>query len=58
MPEPFSDETQRLFDAADRAIARSRELSEQRRDIVTECERQRRQRELRQILAPQDRKFG
>jgi hypothetical protein len=58
MPEPFCDETQRLFDAADRAIARSRELSEERRDIVAECERQRRQRELRQILAPRDGKFG
>lgn len=52
MPEPFSDETQQLFDAADRAIARSRELSEQRRDIVAECERQRRREELRLIFLP------
>jgi hypothetical protein len=31
MVEPFSLETQELFDAADRAIARSRDLVDQRR---------------------------
>jgi hypothetical protein len=47
MAKPFSLETQDLFDAADRAIAHSRELASQRRDIRAECERNRRAQEAR-----------
>lgn len=47
MAELFSRETQELFDAADRAIAHSRELVEQRRQLMAECERNRLQREVR-----------
>jgi hypothetical protein len=38
MADAFSLETQELLDAADRAIARSRDLVEQRRQMVAECE--------------------
>jgi hypothetical protein len=51
VPQPFSEETQRLLDAADQAIARSRDLVEQRRNVVTDCEEARRQQELRQIFS-------
>ena len=37
MAEPFSDETQLILDAADRAIARSRELIAQRKCMLAEC---------------------
>jgi hypothetical protein len=43
MVEPFSLETQELLDAADRAIARSRTLANQRRQMRAECERNRRE---------------
>lgn len=39
MAEAFSRETQELLDAADRAIARSREVVQQRQQVMTECER-------------------
>jgi hypothetical protein len=42
MAEPFSLETQELLDAADLAITRSRELADQRRQVIAECERSRR----------------
>jgi len=47
MAEPFSLETQELLDAADRAIARSCQLAHERRQLVAECERNRRAAELR-----------
>ncbi len=50
MAEPFSLETQDLFDAADRAIAQSRELVIQRRDMMAECRRSRRAQEARFAL--------
>ena len=39
MAEPLSLETQELLDAADRAIALSRELVDQRRRMMAECVR-------------------
>ncbi|GLR90800.1 hypothetical protein [Bradyrhizobium iriomotense] len=50
MAEPFSRETQDLFDASDRAIAKSRELVDQRREMIAECERNRREQEARFTL--------
>ncbi len=50
MADAFGLETQELLDAADRAIARSRELVEQRRKMLTECERNRREQEARFAL--------
>jgi hypothetical protein len=50
MAEPFSLETQELLDAADRVIARSRELANQRRQMRAECESSRRAQELRLAL--------
>jgi hypothetical protein len=47
MAEPFSRETQELFDASDRAIARSRELVAQRREMMAEYEWNRREQEIR-----------
>ena len=47
MAEPFSLETQELFDAADRAIASSRQLIAQRREMIVECKRARREQEDR-----------
>lgn len=47
MTEQYSWELQELFDAADRAIAHSREIIKQRRDLITACERERRQQEDR-----------
>ena len=46
MAQPFSEETQVLLEAADRAIARSHDLRQQRQEIVAECERRRRVRKL------------
>src|SRR5260221_11111603 len=51
MSELFSEETQNLLEAADRAIARSQELAEQRRHMVVQCEQKRQQRELREPVA-------
>jgi len=47
MADAFSQETQELLDAADRAIARSRELAEQRKDMMAECARTRHRQEIR-----------
>jgi hypothetical protein len=47
MAEPFSRETQELFDAADRAIAHSRELADQRRQMMAEYNANRRAQEVR-----------
>lgn len=55
MAQPFSEETQRLLDAADRAIASSKLLVEERRSVVAECEQKLRQQELRQVFARQTR---
>jgi hypothetical protein len=40
MAEAYSLETQALLDAADLAIAQSRELVKQHRQVIAECERQ------------------
>lgn len=50
MVEPFSRETRELFDAADRAIAHSRELTDQRRQLMARCERDRLAQEARFAL--------
>lgn len=47
MAEPFSGETRDLFEAADRAIARSRELVSQRRKMMAKCKDDRREQEVR-----------
>jgi hypothetical protein len=47
MAEPFSLEIQELLDAADRAIARSRDLADQRRQMRAEYEMNRREQEVR-----------
>jgi hypothetical protein len=47
MAEAFSLETLELLDAADRVIARSRDLAEQRKQTMAECERTRRRQEIR-----------
>jgi hypothetical protein len=57
MADAFSQETQELLDAADRAIARSRDLADQRRQMVARCERDRREQEgrfafLRELRKP------
>jgi hypothetical protein len=50
MAEPFRLETQELLDAADRAIALSHELIDQRRQLIAEWERNRRVQEARFVL--------
>jgi len=45
--QPFSDETQSLLDAADRAIEQSRRLTHQTRDIHAACAEERRVQQLR-----------
>jgi len=47
MADPLSRETQELIDASDRAIAHSRELVDQRREMMSECERNRNEQEAR-----------
>ena len=47
MVEPIGLEAHELLDAADRAIARSRELIRQRREMIAEWERLRRAQEDR-----------
>ena len=47
MEEPIGLEAHELLDAADRAIARSRELIRQRREMIAEWERLRRAQEDR-----------
>jgi hypothetical protein len=47
MTAPFRLETEDLLEAADRAIARSRELVHQRRQLIVEWEMQRREQEAR-----------
>jgi hypothetical protein len=56
--EPYSEETQRLLDAADRAIARSQDLVEQRRNVIAECEQKRREQVLRQLFSRKPLTFG
>jgi hypothetical protein len=46
-PELFSQEIQKLLDAADRAIERSRFAVEQRKQIAADCEKLRRDQETR-----------
>jgi hypothetical protein len=53
MAQLFRLKTQVLLDAADRAIARSRELVDQRRKIMAECERDGRFAVLREIRKPE-----
>ena len=50
MADAFSLETQELLDAADRAIARSRALAEQRQQMMAECERTRHRQEVRLVF--------
>ena len=50
MRQAFTKETQQLLDAADHAIARSRDLAEQRRKLIVDCAKARQQRELRYIF--------
>jgi hypothetical protein len=50
MAEPIGLETHELLDAADRAIARSRELVHQRREMIGEWEKIRRAQEVRLAL--------
>jgi len=47
MSPPFSEETQELLDAADRAVARSRETVEQVRKSFSECERRLQRQQVR-----------
>jgi hypothetical protein len=47
MAEPFSEETQFLLDAADRAIEQSRRLEQQCRDLRAACAEERRAQQLR-----------
>ncbi|MHC2623931.1 hypothetical protein ACVIW2_005963 [Bradyrhizobium huanghuaihaiense] len=47
MTEQYGRELQDLFDAADRAIAHSREIIRQRREMLAACENDRRQQEDR-----------
>jgi hypothetical protein len=47
MAQPFSLETQELLDAADLAIAHSRELADQRRQVIADCERNRHAQQVR-----------
>jgi len=47
MAEPIGLETHELLGAADRAIARSRELVHQRRELIAEWESIRRAQEIR-----------
>jgi len=48
--QTFTKETQKLLDAADHAIARSQDLVKQRRKLIADCAKARRQRELRWIF--------
>jgi len=56
MAEAFSYETQILLEAADRAIARGKDIVDQRRQVVAECERANRQQEFRLIFLREIRK--
>jgi hypothetical protein len=49
-PEPYSEETQVLLDAADRAIERSRTIAAQAHEVRTACAAARRAQELRFIF--------
>jgi len=57
MVEAFSLETQELLDAADRAIARSRNLAQQRQQMMTECERKLHSQEVRLAFLREIRKL-
>lgn len=47
MAEPFSHETQQILDAADRAIARSKQQIEDVRRTIRDCEMALRNQEVR-----------
>jgi hypothetical protein len=49
MAEPFSDETQGLLDAADRAIEQSRRVIEQTRELRAACAGELRAQEIREL---------
>jgi hypothetical protein len=53
MTEELSDETVVLLEAADRAIASSKEIVEQRRQMMAECRKANRQQQLRFALRRQ-----
>jgi hypothetical protein len=53
MCEPFSRETLDLLDAADRAIARSRDLVAQRRQLIATWELARQEQEVRFVFCRQ-----
>ena len=57
MVEAFSLETQELLDAADRAIARSRNLAQQRQQMMMECERGLHRQEVRLAFLREIRKL-
>jgi hypothetical protein len=57
MAEAFSLETQELLDAADRAIVRSRDLTQQRQQMMAECERVRHRQEVRLAFLREIRKL-
>jgi len=57
MVEAFSLETQELLDAANRAIARSRDLAQQRQQMMTECERSLHRQEVRLAFLREIRKL-
>jgi len=57
MVEAFSLETQELLDAADRAIARSRDLAQQRQQMMMECERGLHRQEVRLAFLREIRKL-
>ena len=57
MVEAFTQETQELLDAADRAIARSRDLAQQRQQIVSECEKSRVRQDVRLAFLREMRKL-
>jgi hypothetical protein len=50
LPHKLSDETQTLFDAADRAIARSHAMIAERRELIEASARDLREREMRFIF--------
>jgi hypothetical protein len=50
MAQPFSEETQRLLEAADRAIDHSRRVVEQAREIHAACARELAAQELRFVF--------
>jgi hypothetical protein len=56
MTDPLSDDTQTLLDSADRAIARGRDLVEQTRKALAECDRKQQVRDMRRAFRREIRK--